>query len=159
RELLDRRAGHRLGGVVPALVLARAEVRAVEDLLQAEDLHALLAGLVDQRQVLLEHRGLDLGHGLRLVVDGITGLDEARDDLARHWFPLQFVTRPEVSFEMSPFHVSVSLLPRLRAASLASRDAFWRSTRSWWVVKYGRLLPMHSRRFANLWSVRNFARS
>jgi hypothetical protein len=34
---------------------------AVEDLLQAEDLHALLGGLGDHRQVLVQHGLLDLG--------------------------------------------------------------------------------------------------
>ena len=59
---------------------------------------------------------------------------------------------------MSPFQVSTSCGRACvaRAASLASRDAFWRSTRSWCVVKYGRLLPMNSRMLANLWSVMNF---
>jgi len=79
---LDGRARHRLGGVVPATILARAEVRPVEDFLQTQDLHAVLAGLVDHRQVLLEHRRLDLGDRLRLVVDRIACLDEAGDQLA-----------------------------------------------------------------------------
>ena len=52
---------------------------------------------------------------------------------------------------MSPFQVSASLRRRrARAASLASRAAFWRSTRSWCVVKYGRLLPTNSRMFVEL---------
>ena len=38
---------------------------------------------------------------------------------------------------------------RDRAASLASRADFWRSTRSWWLVKNGRLLPMKARRLPN----------
>jgi len=43
---LDGRAGDRLGGVIPLCVLAGTEVRAVEDLLEAEDLHALFARLL-----------------------------------------------------------------------------------------------------------------
>ena len=70
--------GTGLGRVVPALVLAGAEVRAVEDLLQAEHLDALLAGLLDERHVLVEHRLLDRLDRQRLVVDRIAALDRVR---------------------------------------------------------------------------------
>ena len=53
---LGGRAGHRLGDVVPVRVLRRAEVRAVEHFLQAEDLHAALAGLLDERDVRVDRR-------------------------------------------------------------------------------------------------------
>ena len=83
-EVLDGGTGHRLGGVVPALVLAGAEVRAVEDFLQTQDLDALLAGVVNHRQVLLEHRRLDLGDRLALVVDRVRRLDQTTQNLACH---------------------------------------------------------------------------
>jgi hypothetical protein len=84
RDGLGRGAGHRLGGVVPALVLPGAEVGAVEDLLQAEDLDALPAGLLDERDVLVEHRLLDLRHRLRFIIERIAALDQSADQLARH---------------------------------------------------------------------------
>jgi hypothetical protein len=74
------RPGDQLRGGVPALVLAGAEVRPVEDLLQAEDLRALLRGLLDQRQMLVEHRLLDLLHRHRLVVDRVAALNESCAD-------------------------------------------------------------------------------
>src|SRR5262245_8164803 len=83
-QLLHRRAGHRLGGVVPPPILARAEVRAIEDLLQTQDLDTLLAGVVDHRQVFLEHRRLDIGDAARFIVDRIGGLDQAADDITGH---------------------------------------------------------------------------
>jgi hypothetical protein len=76
-------SGTRLGEVVPLGRLLGAEVGAVEQLLEAEDLHALLRGLLGEA-----HRLLDLG-----VVDGFeaggaveleTGLHEARLDDTRH---------------------------------------------------------------------------
>src|SRR3546814_908760 len=51
--------GDLLGSGIPLGVLARTEVRLVEHLLQAEHLHALLAGFVDQRQVRLVHAVAD----------------------------------------------------------------------------------------------------
>src|SRR5439155_4274720 len=70
---------------VPALVLARAKIRPVEDLLQAQHLHALLPRLGDQRDVLVEHRLLDLLNRLRFVVDRIGALDQSADELAGHF--------------------------------------------------------------------------
>ena len=46
--------------LVPARLLLGAEVRAVEELLQAEDLDAAPRRLVDERQVLVDHRLLDV---------------------------------------------------------------------------------------------------
>src|SRR5690606_27430549 len=76
RQPLGGRSRDRLGRLVPARILARAEVRAVEHLLQAEDLHALATGLVDQWQVLLDHRLADLGDRATLAVDRIGALDQ-----------------------------------------------------------------------------------
>ena len=67
-QALDRGTGNRLGGVVPATILRGTEVGTVEDLLQTQDLDATLARLLDQRQVLLEHRLLNLRDGTRLIV-------------------------------------------------------------------------------------------
>jgi hypothetical protein len=47
--------GDEFGGVVPAGVLLGAEVGAVEDLLQADDLRAGVGGLLDEAEVLLDH--------------------------------------------------------------------------------------------------------
>src|SRR3546814_13007634 len=47
--------GDLLGSGIPLGVLARTEVRLVEHLLQADHLHALLAGFVDPPQVPLVH--------------------------------------------------------------------------------------------------------
>ncbi len=80
------RARHGLGGAVPAAVLAGAEVGAVEDLLEAEDLDAAAGGLFDHRDVLVEHRLLDVGDGDALVVDRVAALDEAAaDDRGHVW--------------------------------------------------------------------------
>jgi hypothetical protein len=59
-QSLDGWSGARLRGIVPALVLRRAEIGSVEDLLQAEDLDAVLASLLDQRHVCLERGFFDL---------------------------------------------------------------------------------------------------
>ena len=61
-----------LSGVVPEGVLARAEVRAAEDRL-AENLHPLLARLLDEREVLRERRGFDRLDGRARVEWGRCG--------------------------------------------------------------------------------------
>lgn len=43
-------------GSVPLVVLPRAEIRRVKNLLQTQNLYALLAGSVNKRQVFLHHR-------------------------------------------------------------------------------------------------------
>ena len=58
-QLGGRAIGHALGQVVPANVLLGAEIRTVEKFLQAEYLHFLLRGLLDQLQVLVDHGLLD----------------------------------------------------------------------------------------------------
>ena len=78
------RPRHRLGDVVPVRVLRRAEVGTVEDLLEAEDLHALLAGFVDERQVDVDGRLPDLVDGRRGIGERSGGLDQAADDSSRH---------------------------------------------------------------------------
>jgi hypothetical protein len=77
-------AGHLLGDVMPLRVLRGTEVGAVEDLLQAENLDTALARLLDEGQVLVEHRLPDDGDGGVRVIDGVGALDETADDLARH---------------------------------------------------------------------------
>ena len=81
-------AGHGLCRLVPARVLAGAEVWTVEDLLQAEDLHASLASLFDERDVFFEHRRLDLGDGASLVVNRVGALDQATLQDSCHVLPL-----------------------------------------------------------------------
>ncbi len=48
---------------VPARLLLSAEVWTVEELLQAEELHPAASGLVDERQMLVEHPLLDVVGG------------------------------------------------------------------------------------------------
>ena len=71
REPFDGGARDGLGGIVPATVLRRAEVRTVEYLLQTENLDATLPGLFDERQVFLEHRLLDFGDGTGFVIQRV----------------------------------------------------------------------------------------
>ena len=59
-QLGRRPVGNPLGEVVPLDLLLGAEVRAVEQLLQADDLDALFGGLGDHGDVLVDHRLLDL---------------------------------------------------------------------------------------------------
>ena len=76
-------AGDFFGSLVPARVLAGAEVWSVEDLLQAQNLHALLASVFDHGKVLVHHRLLNFLDGALLVVQRVAALDEAAaDDLA-----------------------------------------------------------------------------
>ena len=86
-HLLGRRAvGDALGAAIPFLVLARAEIGLREDLLEAQDLHALLGGLLDQRQMGLEHQLPDLAgrhRGVALEVH----LDKAGRDLGHACLP------------------------------------------------------------------------
>jgi hypothetical protein len=81
------RPWHALGDVVPVRVLRRTEVRAVEDLLQPQDLDALLAGLVDERQVDVDGRLTDLLERGGRVGQGSGCLDQAADDSSRHVEP------------------------------------------------------------------------
>ena len=56
--------GDRLGEIVPAGLLFGAEVRAVEDFLEAGDLRAALRRLGDVRFVLVHHRVLHFGQAI-----------------------------------------------------------------------------------------------
>ena len=87
-QLLDGGTRDGLGEGVPLLVLAGAEVRAIEDLLEPEDLDTGFACLVDVGQVLLEHRVGDFLHGSVGVVDGVGELDQSALDHACHQFLL-----------------------------------------------------------------------
>jgi len=75
-QALDRGAGDGLGGVVPPPVLRGTKIGAVEDLLETQDLHALLAGLLDERQVFHKHGFLDFGNRATFVVQGIGTLNQ-----------------------------------------------------------------------------------
>ena len=77
---MGRGAGNRLRRVVPARVLAGAEIRTVEDLLEAEDLNALFPGFLDEGNVLLPHRLLNVRHRNTLVVDGVAALNQSAAD-------------------------------------------------------------------------------
>src|ERR1035438_8336039 len=76
-------AGNALGQVVPANVLLGAEIRAVEKFLQAEDLHFFFGGLLDQLEVLVDHRLLDLRQ--RTVgAAGVARLNQTTAHIAGH---------------------------------------------------------------------------
>ena len=75
REILHEADGGAVGigfgEVVPAGLLLGAEVGAVEDLLEADDLRAGFGGLPDIADMLVDHALLDLGErsfGPRLLV-------------------------------------------------------------------------------------------
>src|SRR6266568_3855508 len=78
-----RPVGDTLGQVVPARLLLGAEVRPVEQLLQAEDLDLLARGPIDQLQVLVDHGLLD-GRQAGLRTLHVPGLDEAGTHDAPH---------------------------------------------------------------------------
>ena len=88
RDLLHeadgRPVGHPLRELVPARVLLRREVGAVEQLLQAEHLHAARAGLVDEAQVLGDHRLAHVGQAGLVGREDVAGLDQAAADDAWH---------------------------------------------------------------------------
>ncbi len=84
REFFERGSRHGFGEVVPARILAGAEIRAVEDLLQPQYLHPALASFVNERQMLLEHGRGDFFDRARFVVDGVAHLNQPADDLACH---------------------------------------------------------------------------
>ena len=71
-----RPVGHALGQVVPAGFLLGAEVGAVEELLQAQDLHLLARRLADERHVAVDHRLLDRGE-IPLGSEHVPRLDES----------------------------------------------------------------------------------
>ncbi len=75
--------GYLLGHVVPADMLLRAKVRAIEEFLEAEHLHALLRRRADQLEVLLHHGLLDRGHGVRRS-ELVVRLDQTTADYPRH---------------------------------------------------------------------------
>src|SRR5262249_40539253 len=84
-ELRRRAVRHALGEPVPLAVLLGAEVGTVEELLEAEDLDALLRRLADQAEVLLDHGVLDLlDRTLRVDVRRHRTLDQTAADRASH---------------------------------------------------------------------------
>src|SRR5207247_5758932 len=75
---------HALGELVPPRVLLGREVRSIEQLLEREDADALAAGLLDQLDVLVDHRLADLGQArFRRRLD-VAGLDQAAADSSGH---------------------------------------------------------------------------
>src|SRR6185312_15600351 len=95
RQLLHAGHGgavwHALGHLVPSRLLLGAEVRAVEKLLQAEDLHFSLCRRGDQTLVFADHFLFDLGQGEFGGRPFTARLNQAATDNARHLPP------PEVS--------------------------------------------------------------
>src|SRR5215813_4353888 len=75
-----------LSHLVPLLVLLSAEIRTVKKFLKTQDLHLLLRSLLDQLQVLVDHRLLDLGKAV-IGAKWIVGLDEATADSSGHSLP------------------------------------------------------------------------
>src|SRR5271154_4511738 len=76
-----------LGQFVPAGLLLRAKVGAVEKLLQAEDLHFFLGGRFDEVLVLGHHFFFDLGERVFFGRPFTTGLNQATTDIASHHVP------------------------------------------------------------------------
>ncbi len=76
--------GDRLGEIVPAGGLLGAEVRAVEDLLQADDLRAGFRGLPDVIDVLVDH-GLLGGFERSVRRRDVGGLNQRAADISGHW--------------------------------------------------------------------------
>src|SRR5262249_43856324 len=80
-----------LDQTVPVRILFGGKIRAVEKLLQADDLNALFGGVGDHRDVLLDHRRFDL-------LDGtfnrfrIRGLDQTASDNSWHYNILQKIS-------------------------------------------------------------------
>ena len=89
--------GDRLGEIVPLGGLLGAEVRTVEDLLQADDLRAGFGGLLDVGHVLVDHGllgGFERGVGRR----GVGGLNQRTANDARHETPLKRAMGFSMSF-------------------------------------------------------------
>jgi hypothetical protein len=88
RDLLHeadgRAVGHLFRELVPAGILLRREVGAVEQLLQAEDLDAASGGLVDEADVFGDHRLAHVGQAGLVRREDVAGLDEAAADDAWH---------------------------------------------------------------------------
>jgi len=78
--------GNALGGLVPARILLGAKIRAGEDFLHAQNLHALGGGLFDQRQGLVDVGFADDGDRF-IRRTGHRGLDQSALDDSRHGVP------------------------------------------------------------------------
>src|SRR5579863_1466341 len=78
-----RAIGNALGEFVPARILFRTKIRAVEKLLQAQDLCFLSRCLFDQLQVLVDHRLSDLWKRT-LGAERIAGLNQGTAHVSRH---------------------------------------------------------------------------
>ncbi len=78
-----RAVGDALGQFVPPGILLRTKIGAVKKLLQAENLRLLAGGLIDQFQVLVDHRLSDLRErafgGKR-----VAGLNQGTANIAGH---------------------------------------------------------------------------
>jgi hypothetical protein len=90
-ELHGGAVGDALGEVVPSRGLLGAEVRAVEDLLQADDLRPIGHRRANHRDVLFYHRLLDCGQRRARAVDVhgdyILRLDQRTSNDSRHGSP------------------------------------------------------------------------
>src|ERR1700757_2315867 len=82
-ELNGRPIRHALCQFVPASVLLRAKIRAIEKLLQTEDFRFLARRLIDQFQVFVDHRLPDLFERA-IGAECIAGLNQSAADNARH---------------------------------------------------------------------------
>src|SRR5215469_4528594 len=67
-------------------LLLGAEIRPVKKFLKTQDLHFLLCSLLNQLEVLVDHRLLDLGHTV-IRTKRIVGLNKATADASRHYLP------------------------------------------------------------------------
>src|SRR6266705_620239 len=79
--------GDALGQLIPAGLLFRAEVRAVEQLLKPQDLHFFLRGIGNQALVLGNHFFLDVRQRILFRRPLTLGLNQATANRARHATP------------------------------------------------------------------------
>src|SRR6266481_2684841 len=90
-ELLHERdrgaVGNTFGQFIPTGLLLGAEVRAIEKLLEAEDLHLFLGGIGNQALVLGDHFLLDIGERKLFRRPLTLGLNQATANRARHATP------------------------------------------------------------------------
>jgi len=87
--------GDGLGEVVPTRRLLGAEIGAVKDFLQADDLRTIGGSFADHRHVLVGRDLLDLVERARRRL-GVGGLDQGAADDARHGAPYRTAMAPAI---------------------------------------------------------------
>src|SRR5579862_9376233 len=94
-QLSRRPVGHALREFVPTCVLLRTKIRPEEKFLQAKDLCLFLSRLLDQLEMLVDHRLPDL-RKWTFGANRVTGLDQGAADIAGHGdLPVTYRSRNE----------------------------------------------------------------